>query len=260
MTTNGTHNVLVYRSNGSWRALEGELMDYATGCYKEGSWVRADGVTVKIFPEGTSESEIGQWVLSEAATLESAQAVYCDATTRFITQKLDLPRWYRFAVLDYLFSRAFDDISRNASPAEVYRKIFMLLATTAGVRRVQIVLDNLADYNPLMLEGFEQFGHSDSQLVRYAEEFRKLIPPSVTVEFIAIAKLTLPDEHAVALVHHHALNTTRNPTGIRSGEHRRLLMPYPKGFIQNAALLCDISSVVRGDILEGVRELLESHK
>lgn len=266
MKTIGTHNVLVYRNNDSWRALESELMDRATGYYEGDSrkWVAVDSVTTKIFPEGIPESEIEQWVRSETALLQSAERVYCDGTSRRIMENLEARKKYSYDELEQFLRDAAREVfgiaSPKASPAEVYRKIFALLATTAGVQRVQIVLENLADYNPLMIEGFEKGGwYPKDKLVQYAEEFRKLIPSSVIVEFITIADLVTPGEHTVAIAHHHILCASENRSGLHS-RSPRVLMPYPEGFISQASSICDIGSAVQGNILDVARRYIKPRK
>ena len=263
MSTERSHNVLVYRDNATWRALAEDLKGHAyLYVAQEGKGtVAADDLIIQVFPEGTPEADIEQWVTAQQEPLRTAKCVHCDGTTRRIMATLnvrEVPDASYLGHLDGYYGDAAREVFKNASPTDVYRKIFTLLVGTASIKRVRIVLDHLADYNPLLLQGFDGTRRpNQDELTRYAEEFKKLIPPVVAVEFIRISNLTPPDEHTVVICHHHALNQL-DLDGVHGNP--RVLMPYPRGLFEKANSLCDISSVAQGDFLETMRKLIRPRK
>jgi hypothetical protein len=242
-------NILVYRNNNIWESLASDLIIYVnTGA----------ATTVKVFDAGTPESEIESWVQENAEFIKQAEAVFSDRTCgrTIVTSGLKerskiFGRWN----LELLFMQpSAQKVFRGVSPSKIYRQIFTRLVDTLDTKRVQIVLDALVDYNPLALPEFADditVRNDIDALTRYAEEFKRLMPDGVEVEFIRSNELKLPDEQTLVVVHHHTLNRLRNQTEFHNSP--RVLMPYPDGLIKKSSGVIDITDLLQEDFVEAMR-------
>jgi hypothetical protein len=240
--------ILVYRDNETWRALKAELAQRFGGkFYRAGGMVDVDQLIVQIFPEGTPEAQIEAWVEENRAMLQAVGRIVADSTVQAALARHKIWSVYN---LDQLFVRAAERLLRGTSVHDVYRKVFATLVEKLGIEDVQIVVENVADYNPLGLAGcdrVEAIGDND----RYARAFKDLIPAGVKVRLVRAIQMEVPGVTSLAICHHHAHG---HLTGGASTVHPRVLMPYLKGFIEKASALCDISHVWQGDLLEEVRK------
>ena len=241
---------LIYRNNRIWSALTSELTALAQAC---------GTATVKIFKPNTPEQKIKSWIQKNARHIKQANMVFADSTCRRPIVTSRLKKSYDVSNLEDFMKEAADQVFHGVSPAETYRQIYARIINTLGVKRVQIVLDNLADYNPLNIREIadnDDLRYDKDALWRYAEEFKKLLPKSVQVEFIRGEKLQLPDKQTLVVVHHHTLNGLKNGEKLRQSP--RLFMPYPKGLIEKAGSICDIGDIAQTDLLEAMRSIIQT--
>lgn len=256
------NNILVYRINSVWASLASELELLAQKYFEWESNQRVAKtgaiVTTKIFAVGTSEAEIYQWTNENREVLSGANKVYCDGTTGRAIVKANARKSYELTELEEYMKKAAENLYKGYSPAEVYRQVFAALISTLGFKRVQLVLDNITDYNPLVISGIADKPCRDiAVLTRYAEEFVKLLPTRTNFEFVRVSEATPPDEDSLMIVHHHALFRCRQDAEDFLS-NPRALMPYPAGLLPKAAKLCDLGHVVKGDILEMMREVMKT--
>lgn len=249
-------NILVYRDNNAWSALRDDLLELASSVIVlgKGRTPRAAEAIVQVFPAGTTEEEIGKWVSDNCELISQADGIFADATTWSKIVSLGVKKTYEVRCIDEYLTDAADTVFNGKDPSDVYRQIFALAISAASIKRVRIVIDRVADYNPLHVEGFDGAGGDLTACTSYAKKFAELVPEGVTTELIQIEELTLPDSDTLVIVHHHALN--RRSDGGSFHVSSRVWMTYPKGFVEGAARLCDISSVVKGDVLETARKLI----
>lgn len=249
-------HILVYRDNSTWSALCGDLLELATSVIVlgKGRTPKAAEAVVQVFPVATTEEEIGKWVSDNRELISQADGIFADATTQCQIASSGAKQAYQVKCIDKYLAQAADTVFKGKDPSDVYRQILALAIPAASSKQVRIVIDRVADYNPLHVEGFNDAGGDLMACTSYAKKFAELVPEGVTTELIRIEELTLPDSDTLVIVHHHALN--RRSDGGSFHESPRVWMPYPKGFVEKAARLCDISSVVKGDVLETARKLI----
>lgn len=270
------YNVLVYRENQTYRALAEDLKKMARVLEVESGW--RNGVefcnatygeaVVKVFPEGASEKEIEAWLLENRAQVEGAVRFICDTTTSRVAEACDIRlkvyesgyKWFMHNRFEKILGRAVEQHCKERSSQEVYRALFALLPG-AGIKRVQIVIEALGDYNPLQIEGVETWQDQREKLAEdHMQGFMALMPEGMKVERIHIQDLATPDTDTLVMCHHHA-TSTRGVDGdqmakIRNG-HSHIVEPYLMGLIPDMSKFCDVSSVVEEDIIGSIREYLE---
>jgi hypothetical protein len=261
MTTDRVVNFLVYRDNAFWQMMaEDVLLRAATievRVDRKRTYQKVDQLIVHIFPEGTPMADVELWISSHHDDLRAARRVYCDGTVYGVVQSLPYETRPATQHLEHLVEHAVKRIFGESAPADIYRDIFTLLVANAGIKCVQIVLDNISDGNPLQLNGFDADcrRYSMEKLMQYAEAFKRLIPSGTEVVFIRAEDLTIPNAETLILGHHHGVGIChRLAEELRP--HPRLLMSYASGFIPKASQLCDLSSVVKGDLLGSIRSAI----
>ena len=251
-------NLLVYRNNDIWTTLQAELAERVTLYYQDGKTRKGATVTQQIFPAGTTEAEIESWVKTNKKSIVTAVRVYCDGTSGRIIDATEVRKLSELFCIDKYLTEAIERVFRDVPLSEIYRKIFAKVTRCVGIKEIQIVLDAIADYNPLNIPLFKKHTNFEAPPRTkeiYAEEFCKLIPNGVKVSYVDnIYNLTLPNAETLVIVHHHALNKRKDSGDFHHSP--RVLMTYPSGFVEKAAYLCDISTIVKGDVLETARKLI----
>lgn len=197
---------------------------------------------------------MGNGVSDNRELISQADEIFADATTQRQIASSGAKQAYEVRCIDEYLAQAADTIFKGKDPSDVYRQIFALAIPAASIKRVWIVIDRITDYNPLHVEGLDGAQYDLAACTSYAKKFAELVPEGVTTRLVWIEELTLPDSDTLVIVHHHALN--RRSDGGSFHESPRVWMTYPKGFVGGAACLCDISSVVKGDVLETARKLI----
>jgi len=262
------YNVLVYRNNSTWSALANDLeaLAQAQPNRDEKRMIVAQAL-IKVFSEHTSEADIAAWLIENAEQINKAGIFYCDQTTSQIavahrikgyTSTTSGKFYASHRSLEELVGNVVENrVFKNRSPAGFYKQVFALLPGV-GVKHVQIVLENIGDYNPLQITEFgEGYRLSEENKKRYATEFAVLMPDSMSVEFVSINDLVLPNNETIVLCHHHAFNDRSEEIKKLQDQHPHLVEPYIARFFYDISCFCNIGSVIDTDILAAVRDSIE---